>query len=62
MGEALRITDYLKDLDFNVKSKISTMETNISGKQEILTNSDEPFQIFWDKLLHDGVAEFIDDS
>ena len=29
---------------------------------QILTNSDEPFQIFWDKLLHDGVAEFIDDN
>ncbi len=31
-------------------------------KKQKLTNSDEPFQIFWDKLLHDGVAEFIVDE
>ena len=35
------------------------LKSSWRAKQKF-TSSDEPFQIFWDRLLHDGVAEFID--
>lgn len=34
------------------------LQFNWRSKQKLI-NSKEPFQIFWDKLLHDGVANFI---
>ena len=39
-------------------SYFNFIKNNWRNKQK-LSNSDEPFQIFWDKLLYDGVAEFI---
>ena len=37
----------------------SILKSNWRSKQND-SESDEPFQIFWDRLLHDGVAEFVD--
>ena len=37
------------------------LKSNWRGKQK-LTNSSEPFQIFWDRLIRDGVAEFLSSS
>jgi len=34
------------------------LKNNWKSKQKY-TDSEDPFQIFWDRLLHDGVAEFI---
>ena len=34
------------------------LKSNWRGKQK-LTNSNEPFQMFWDRLIRDGVAEFL---
>ena len=34
------------------------LKSNWREKQK-LTNSNEPFQIFWDRLIRDGVAEFL---
>ena len=40
------------------KNYFSLLKSNWRSKQK-LAESDEPFQIFWDKLIRDGVAEFI---
>jgi len=40
------------------KNYFSLLKSNWRSKQK-LAESDEPFQIFWDKLIRDGVAKFI---
>ena len=50
----LRIFLYLFELNY-----FSLLKNNWRKKQKLL-KSNEPFQIFWDSLLHDGVAEIVD--
>ena len=49
---------FLKWIDYN-ENYFSLLKNNWRKKQKLLKSS-EPFQIFWDRLLHDGVAEIVD--
>ena len=49
---------FLKWID-SKENYFSLLKTNWREKQKSI-KSREPFQIFWDRLLHDGVAEFVD--
>ena len=49
---------FLKWIDYE-ENYFSLLKNNWRKKQKLL-KSNEPFQIFWDSLLHDGVAEIVD--
>lgn len=51
---------FLKWID-SKDNYFSTLKNNWRKKQKLL-KSNEPFQIFWDRLLHDGVAEIVEEK
>ena len=51
---------FLKWID-SKENFFSTLKNNWRKKQKLL-KSNEPFQMFWDRLLHDGVAEIVEEK